>query len=328
MLDSLSSTSSKPSIFRVGDSLRRIKPKAYDPEIITIGPFHREKPHLQNMEQHKLRFQQEPADRDDPIFQNGHMRSQLFHDLMLFENQIPFFIIDLLFNMNKTDDEDIESLIIRPLLENSIFPGLVEDPPEVPRIAHHLLGIVHHNLCSSFANVASGDGDQHNIAKINPAVGLEKAGISFQRSKYQTLFRKLMAYEHYLTGSPQKYVTDYAFFMHCLVKSTEDANVLQCSHIITNFSGSDEMVCRLIYELGKDIIISERFPYSNIFSTVDRHCARIRNTWMATLKREYFNTSWTAISVFAAFTLLGLTLTQTIFAILSYRKLLLEYCIF
>ncbi|XP_022891824.1 UPF0481 protein At3g47200-like [Olea europaea var. sylvestris] len=324
MLDGLSSTSSKPSMFRVGDRLRRMKPEAYDPEIIAIGPFHREKPNLQNMEQHKLRylrlflqrrnesvkrcvtiiiqhkdmareccaedihfddaefvkmlildgcfivefllrFQQEPADRDDPIFQNGHMRSQLFHDLMLFENQIPFFIIDILLNMNKTDDEDIESLIIRPLLENSIFAGLVKEPPKVPRSAHHLLGIVHHNLCSSFANVASGDGDPHNIAKTNPAVGLEKAGISFQRSEYrnsfriefenkvmkipewkisdstETLFRNLMAYEHYLTGSPQKYVTDYAFFMHCLVKSPEDANVLQRSHIITNFSGSDEM---------------------------------------------------------------------------------------
>ncbi|CAA3008931.1 Hypothetical predicted protein [Olea europaea subsp. europaea] len=78
------------------------------------------------------------------------------------------------------------------------------------------------------------------------------------------------------------------------------------------------MVYLVINQLGKGLIISDEFPYSRIFSDVNHHCAKIRNRWIATLKREYFNSPWTAISVFAAITLLGLTIIQTAFAILSY----------
>ncbi|KAL2486509.1 Plant protein of unknown function (DUF247) [Abeliophyllum distichum] len=56
LLNGLSSAPSNPSIFRVGDHLRSINPEAYDPEIIAIGPFHRGKHHLQNMEKHKVRY--------------------------------------------------------------------------------------------------------------------------------------------------------------------------------------------------------------------------------------------------------------------------------
>ncbi|KAL2492339.1 Plant protein of unknown function (DUF247) [Abeliophyllum distichum] len=56
MLNSLSSAPSNLSIFKVGDHLRSINPKAYDPKIIAIGPSHHGKHHLQNMEQHKVRY--------------------------------------------------------------------------------------------------------------------------------------------------------------------------------------------------------------------------------------------------------------------------------
>ncbi|CAA2998045.1 Hypothetical predicted protein [Olea europaea subsp. europaea] len=405
MLKSLSSTPSKPSMFRVGDHLRSINPEAYDPKIIAIGPFHRGKPNLQKMEQHKVRYlklflkrgqgssveryvttiiqYKDRArkcydedihldddefvkmlildgcfivefllkyqhivcmDRDDPIFRYGHILNQLFHDLMLFENQIPFFIVDCLFNMiSEGEGDDIKSLMW-PLPQNSIFPVRREDLSEVPINAHHLLGIVHYIQCSSFVRNSS---DPHIVVNINSAVELEKAGISFQKRKgdsffhiefenkvmkipkwkisdsTESLFRNLIAYEHYDTDSPQKCVTDYVFFMHCLVHSPEDAEVLQRSGIISNFLGSEEMVYRVINRLGKSITGSDEFPYSRIFSDVNDHCAKIRNRWIATLKQEYFDNPWTAISVFAAITLLVLTITQTAFAILSYRKLLL-----
>ncbi|XP_022882461.1 UPF0481 protein At3g47200-like [Olea europaea var. sylvestris] len=413
MLKSLSSTPSKPSIFRVGDHLRSINPESYDPEIIAIGPYHRGKSNLQKMEQHKVRylklflerrnessveryvttirhledmarkcyaediqldedefvqmlildgcfiieflhkFQQiECRDEDDPIFQYGYMQSHLLHDLMVFENQIPFFIIDRLFNIIKINDEDNINSLILPLLGNGIFPA--QGLPEVPINGHHLLGIVHDIQCSSFATILShmDSGDPDNVANINSAVEIKEAGISFKKSECnslfhiefknkttiipeweisdstESLFRNLMAYEYYLPGSPQKYVTDYVFFMHCLVHSPDDAKLLRCYGIISNFLGSDKMVYLLINQLGKNIIISDKFSYSNIFNVVNHHCRRIWNIRMATLRRRYLNSPWALISVFAATFLLTLAILQTTFPILSYRKLLPKYCIF
>ncbi|XP_022890794.1 UPF0481 protein At3g47200-like isoform X2 [Olea europaea var. sylvestris] len=284
----------------------------------------------------------ECRDEDDLIFQYGHIQIQLLLDLMVFENQIPFFIIHCLFNMIKISDGDNINYLISPLLQNGIFP--VHDLPEVPIHGHHLLGIVHDIQCSSFAKILSHlqSGNTDNMANVNSAVELKEAGISFKKSEdissfhiefnkkamiipeweisdsTESLFRNLMAYEYYLTGSPQKYVTDYVFFMHCLVHSPEDAKLLRRCGIISNFLGSDEMVFHVIHKLGKNIIISDEFSYSNIFKIVNHHCGRRRNRWTAVLRQKYFNSPWALISVFAAITLLVLAIIQATFAILSY----------
>ncbi|CAA2954943.1 Hypothetical predicted protein [Olea europaea subsp. europaea] len=288
-------------------------------------------------------------DEDDPIFQYGYIQSQLFHDLMLFENQIPFFIVDRLLNMIKINngDNDIYSLLW-PLLQNSFFR--VEDLPEVPITGHHLLGIVHDIQCSSFATIFSqmATGNPDSMVNINSAVELKEAGISFKKSEgdsffhiefknkamiipewefsdsTESLFRNLIAYEYYLTGSPQKYVTDYVFFMHCLVHSPEDAKLLRRHGIVNNLLGSDKMVYHVINQLGKNIIISEKFSYSNIFNIVNHHCVRKWNIRMSTLRRKYLNSPWALISVFAATFLLVLAIIQATFAILSYRNDLKE----
>ncbi|KAK3187801.1 hypothetical protein Dsin_027362 [Dipteronia sinensis] len=51
------------SIFIVPDQLRKINEKAYEPEIVAIGPYHRGKDHLKAMEEHKLRYLQKLLQR-------------------------------------------------------------------------------------------------------------------------------------------------------------------------------------------------------------------------------------------------------------------------
>lgn len=80
------------------------------------------------------------------------------------------------------------------------------------------------------------------------------------------------------------------------------------------------MIYIVINKLGKNIVISKKFLYSNILSLANFYCSEIRNTWMPTLKQEYFNNLWTTILVFAAITLVGLTIIQTACAILSLPK--------
>ncbi|CAA2999339.1 Hypothetical predicted protein [Olea europaea subsp. europaea] len=214
MLNTLSSAPSKPSMFRVSDHLRSINPEAYNPEIIAIGPFHSDKKNLQNMELHKVS------------------------------------------KVASGKKKRVECRKIRCHYKT--------DLPEVPIHGHYLLGIVYDIECSSFAKILSHlqSGNTDDVANINSAVELKEAGISFKKSKdnssfhiefnkkamiipeweifdsTESLFRNLMAYEYYLTGSPQKYVTDYVFFMHCLVHSPEDAKLLRRCGIINNFLGA------------------------------------------------------------------------------------------
>ena len=59
MLRDLSPTPSEQCIFKVPEELRMVNEKAYKPEIISIGPYHRNKgDHLRTMEEHKARYLQ------------------------------------------------------------------------------------------------------------------------------------------------------------------------------------------------------------------------------------------------------------------------------
>ncbi|EPS58900.1 hypothetical protein M569_15912, partial [Genlisea aurea] len=141
-------------IYKVHQHLRNINPDAYEPNIIAIGPYHRDKEKTRMMETHKKRYLEsilqrhkeitegelfsavakiggharaaysdcveirspefemmlvrdgcfivelvrkfvdtDPSNENDPIFQMEWMMNSLQRDLMLFENQIPFFVI-------------------------------------------------------------------------------------------------------------------------------------------------------------------------------------------------------------------------------------------
>ncbi|KAI3785416.1 hypothetical protein L1987_44534 [Smallanthus sonchifolius] len=49
-------TTNAASIYRVPDRLRSVEPKAYGPNIVSIGPYHHDAPHLQAMEKTKWNF--------------------------------------------------------------------------------------------------------------------------------------------------------------------------------------------------------------------------------------------------------------------------------
>ena len=145
-------------IFRVYTELRNVNKKAYEPQLLAIGPYHRGKDDLKQMDDHKLRYLKlllqrrrensveryidamreleesarkcyaEPIslttnefvemllldgcfiielfrrlvmmdlrDEHDPIFQFDWMFNSLNRDLLLFENQLPFFVLTKLF---------------------------------------------------------------------------------------------------------------------------------------------------------------------------------------------------------------------------------------
>lgn len=184
------------TIYRVHRHLRNVNPKAYEPEVIAIGPYHRydsnsnstnnKNEHLKMMEGHKLRYlkqllvTKDPPDdvkryvaavsrveaearrcyadlpealsrakfvqmlvldgcfivqlvrkyeklifreRNDPIFQMNWMINSLQRDLMLFENQLPFFVLCELYDLIEAPNQHSRFWYLLFNFFTSLYPG-------------------------------------------------------------------------------------------------------------------------------------------------------------------------------------------------------------
>ncbi|CAK9155887.1 unnamed protein product [Ilex paraguariensis] len=388
---------------RVDGPLRRENVKAYEPEMLAIGPYHHGKSNLKMMEEYKLRNLQlllkrrneSSVDRyvnamqdleektrksyaesiglgkdefvrmmlfdgstiielfrkfedgtyeDDPIFKLDKFGNILRRDLLLFENQLPFFVLVLLFDMTNNPNQE------RNIFSSTLmfFAQFTFNRSSVPsHDVDHVLGLVYESWCSSFAATLSSRGNFANQGIrwefIKCSTDLREAGIKFEKAtessslmdiKFENgiikipplrigdsteiAFRNMIAYEQYKDRSEPAYVTHYVMFFNCLVNTPKDAEILHHRGIIDNWLGNDEAVSTMLNKLGNNIVLDETtFCYSEVFNKVNEHCKRRRHIWMAKLRRNYFNSPWSVISLFGVTLLLLLTIIQTICSVLQ-----------
>jgi hypothetical protein len=393
-------------IFRVHTQLRKTNEKAYDPQVLAIGPYHRGKDDLRLMEDHKLRYLQlllqrrresnvetyikairelegrvrefyaEPIslttdefvemmlldgffiiellrkrtmevlmDECDPIFQLGWMFYSLGRDLLLFENQIPFFLLTKLFEMTEIPNQqnnliDVAIHFVRVSLPCGDRISLSCDG-SLQNIKH-LLDLVYKLVTSPSVEIGIDWSIVHEKewSSIPSAIELQEAGVKFKKLEKGTLFdikfnngvieiplmkieersesilRNMAAYEQYSQNNHLKFITGYVSFMGYLINSPKDVEFLRRRGIIENFLGDDEAVSTMFKNLGNNAIVFN-LHFAELFRNVNKHCGRRQNVWMANLKHNYFSSPWAFISFLAAASLLLLTLTQTIFSILS-----------
>ncbi|KAI8011120.1 UPF0481 protein [Camellia lanceoleosa] len=282
------------------------------------------------------------------IFHLGHIRLDLVRDLMLFENQLPFFVLMKLFNMTKISDSNIITLSLEYF--EAITPGnLPELPDENPKEddIKHLLGLLHYCWCYEFHSMVS----QRRVVVIDrsmkSATELREAGI-INRNLFdirfvndtmeipylivddttEFVFRNLIAYEQYLPPSSMKYFTAYANFMGNLVNTSDDVQILRDCGVIRNLLGDNEVVSTMLNKLVNNVYVS-LICYEQVYHDVNKHYREVVSTllnkgrcdvWLETVRRDYFNTPWALISFLAAVVLLLLTVVQTVCSILSVRK--------
>ncbi|GLT60251.1 hypothetical protein SLA2020_330240 [Shorea laevis] len=416
-LSSFSTVSSSGcSIFRVTNLLRQTNEKAYEPHIISIGPYHHGKDHLKGMEAHKMYYLKrllqrrgetsvhryvmalkdkeekirkryaEPLDHNidgdalvemmlldgcfiielirenqtrtqkiDVDFRNFN-RLSLKRDLLLVENQLPFFVLSELFNMTgepnqaKVDQDFIDMALdffgrVMPGYGKGIDSSLVISDSD--QNIKNLLSLVHDSWVPS---PEARDNYRKNSAAYGGwkfkhcATELHEAGIKFKKMDNEKSFfdikfendvlwiptikmydytdsilRNFIAHEQ-CHNNYRRYVTDYVTFMDCLINTRKDVELLRHSEIIVNGLGDDEDVATIFNGLCDSIVFSNKNFYSEIFINVDKYCGRKCNLWMANLKHNYFNTPWALISFLAAVSLLILAAVQTIYSHLSYYK--------
>ncbi|GKV50151.1 hypothetical protein SLEP1_g56864 [Rubroshorea leprosula] len=398
-LQALSSTFSKHTIFRVPRLLYEVNEKAYEPEIISIGPYHRGKRHLKMMEVRKVEFlgmllgrtnghtaepyvaalrgmvekahncYSEPSsistedflemlvldgcfivefihqllggNMDGYIFRLTGNVDRILHDLILVENQLPFFVLWELFGLMRGNERNFYVWHLLALFRDRM-PGLrvdvVYDNTSIENVKH-LLDLVHGNWLPSREVMedysrAPIDG---NWSFIRSATELKEAGIRFKKGEGNSLFdimfrngvleipmiriedsterlyRNVMVCEQFEKENP-RYLTEFAKFMGWLINSGKDVELLCHCGIIENWLGSDEAVAAMFNRLTDNVGISIEF-YAPISNDVNEYCNKPLHKVMANLRYKYFNTAWAFISVLGGASLLLLGLLQTVFTI-------------
>ncbi|KAK9183285.1 hypothetical protein WN944_026436 [Citrus x changshan-huyou] len=316
------------NIFKVPDVLRKLNEKAYEPEMLAIGPYHHGKEQLLAFEEHKTRYLKKLLERtriplsdyvmamraleerarklkhlrgdDDPNFKLGWMLPSIARDMILLENELPFFVIWKLFIMtDMPSDSRNESFLLMILrFFNGILPGkgcrrdIVYQVDVYPiNEIKHLVHLIHANWLPSPAGVGAYRNNATNNSYwsfIGSAIEIREAGIRFRKVEVlkddslfdikfengvmkmpsleigdatETVLQNFIAYEQCSQDLNLKHVIDYVEFLNRLVNSSKDAELLRRRGIIENLLGDDEVIATLLNKLCDGVVLGEKFYY-------------------------------------------------------------------
>ncbi|PRQ32028.1 hypothetical protein RchiOBHm_Chr5g0041861 [Rosa chinensis] len=406
-------------IFKVPEVLRRQEKEPYEPDVVSIGPFHRGVDKFQLVENVKkwylnclflpLRqrqrqtvlnmdsliesirgqvirargyysdpcyhldqndfiemlildgcflielFRKAPSehadrqDKDDPIFNMPCMLEYLYHDLLLLENQLPWFVLESIYNLIE-DGSPIAPLsqVVIDFFKNSVAePKIFSYPnPKSPKVEIlHILDLIRTSLVHDHLEHANQQKTpasklvNHLPQRIPSAAALSEAGVKFREGpsgcilnitfkggvftipplaideRTGPMFRNLMAYEQ-CYGSCKHMITSYAVLMDNLIDTNKDVDLLCEKHILANWLSADD-ASKFFNDLYNDTTVID-YVYKGVCDEVHSYRKVPWHKWRKKLKRDYFETPWSTTSFIAAFVLLVLTFLQTIYTLEPY----------
>ncbi|XP_062019593.1 UPF0481 protein At3g47200-like [Rosa rugosa] len=286
---------------------------------------------------------------NDHIFKKPRMLEDVWPDLRMLENQLPFFILEKLFCPVATEEYSIISL------SHKFFKTLMhieEMEDTLPRIrsspVEHFVDFVRklYPLPPSRPALQNSHGGQvETLATLNMKE-LYLAGVRFKVGSSKNIFdirfndgtleipkitisdqsevnlTNLLVFEQSQCKETENYINDYVGFLNILVNTPKDVALLVKHDIFENKLGDFKKGCTMIKNLGDrvNIVASKEFYYAHLREQLNKHCRRSWHVWKANLKQDYLNTPWATISVIAAVVLLILTLIQTVCSIISVRQ--------
>lgn len=286
-----------------------------------------------------------PFEADDPLINMSWIYPFFLRDLIRLENQIPFFILQSLFELTLLPSGEADSGPSLATLTLNFFNNALQRPNEViAKYSNHQGKHLLDFLRSSF--IPPGHHEPKNTYPQTRVIrcisNLRRAGISLRPGKEDSFlaikFRwgviempritlddfmssfliNCVAYEQ-CHGACSKHMTTYATLLDCLINTAKDVQFLSDRGIIENYYGTDAEIARFINNLGKDVSFDIDSCYlAKLFNEVNEHYNSNWHVTWASFKYTYFNTPWSFISALAAFILLVLTILQTLYTILSY----------
>ncbi|KAL9259685.1 UPF0481 protein-like protein [Drosera capensis] len=283
------------------------------------------------------------VEETDRIFSRPGLISQIVRDMKLLENQLPFFILEELYN-----------LLIRPKRPSEYFRTMtfkffkVEPRVSIPDIKHFVDLFRTCSLPQTLRDPSEkGKGKMEFRACVTE---LQEAGVRFEKKPEspfeknslleiefddkgilkipqlklqddtESFFRNLVAYEQ-CHLSLDSYITDYIALINFVINTPKDVETLVDREIIVNWLGNSEEAADVFKRLFKQVnIVSSNFYYSNLCNQLEKFYKTSCNRYIAMLKYTYFAHPWAVLSVFTAVLLLVLSFIQAITGVISVSK--------
>ncbi|XP_068335611.1 UPF0481 protein At3g47200-like [Pyrus communis] len=396
-------------IFKVPDKIRLKKPQAYEPDIVSIGPYHsgpngnsgnkfrlmENVKHwylhcllsrvnitlagliigVMDLDKRARDYYAEPLDHlkkkdfldmmildgcflielfrkgphhydiNDPVYSVSCTMEYLYHDLILLENQLPWFVLERLYNLtaveNTTRQGNAPSLFDLVLtFFTKIIPNKHVLRPKRPHKILHILDVIRAVIVAPFEPPPKEERKDRELPQTIPNVTtLSKAGIQFQKGSSgcvldinfengvftipplpfdeitEPLFRNLIAFEQCHHKRRHK-ITSYAVLMESCIDSSKDIDLLCDRQILGNWLSAQD-AAQFFNLLYNDTTV-DGFYYQGLCAKVNEYYNSKWNKWMGMLWRDYLDTPWTIISLIAAFILLVLTTLQTVYTMHQY----------
>jgi hypothetical protein len=287
----------------------------------------------------------ELPDKNDCIFNKPWMLQDVWPDLRLLENQLPFFILEDLFDPYKiavsSQKNEIPSIIelshnffkkvmclegtevkfekfrsskvehFVDLLRNLHLPLKGQPKVKIQTLTTPTMTDLHQ------AGVRFNVGSSRNLFDIQFSEGTLEIPKLILSDETELSLLNLLAFEQLHYG--ENYINDYVIIMDCLVNTPKDVDLLVKYEIVENRLGGDSNEgSTIINKLGKVAIFdNNNFYFASLSEELNKYCRIPWHKWKANLKQNYFNTPWASASVVAGVILLVLTLIQTVCSIMS-----------
>lgn len=292
-----------------------------------------------------LRYFEDYQDDHDRIFNKPWMLQDIWPDLTLLENQLPFFILVDLFDPKRISvrsDEGEEISMVK--LSLAFFKGLMHF--ETPKDNSERISsseVVHfvdflRDLYKPTRRPRTGG--ELKTLRIPSMTELHRAGVKFKVGSSKNLFdirfsegileipkltisdetdvtiRNLLAFEQ--CHCKQNYLNDYVVIMDRLVNTSKDVDLLVKYEIVENMLGDSSEGADLINKLADGVFMDGNdFYFATISEGLNKYCRTSWHKWQANLRQNYFHTPWAIVSVIAAVLLLILTFIQAICSVIT-----------
>ncbi|KAM0001834.1 hypothetical protein Hdeb2414_s0356g00875161 [Helianthus debilis subsp. tardiflorus] len=285
---------------------------------------------------------------------NNLQAASVISDLVLLENQIPFFFLDEIYEctlLKNRPDHSLPQFLHPLLIEVSIFRDNTIKPNIGLNTTHHILSLLHQcYMPQPYLKIEYSSPPQG----IHSAIDLDRAGVKFKPYKdpptwvmgmevnpyrfphlfgswgkptlrmsvlsiedsTELVLRDLIAYEQ--LDEIDKHITSYVWAIDILVNTKEDVATLVDSGVLVNNMGSNEEAANIINSLGNGLGLGYgEFAYGDQWKTLYQYCNAYWPKHIARLRRNYFNGPWNIIALVVGTIIFALTVVQTIFTIKS-----------
>uniref|UniRef100_A0A7N2MSI8 Uncharacterized protein n=2 Tax=Quercus lobata TaxID=97700 RepID=A0A7N2MSI8_QUELO len=281
---------------------------------------------------------------EDPMFKESFLLETVTNDLLLLENQLPFFFLEEVFQDAFPRYSGV--LTVRQLtfefFKDFNVQNISHENSDVK--IQHFTDLLRTFLLPQSLWPSSTQLPQRGNKKVKllySATQLQQAGIKFKVSSkkclvglkfengvleipclefYDTteaLIRNIMALEQtrYIRNG---YVTDYFIMMDFLINTTKDMDLLCDNGIVDNYLGDNNAATLIVNNLHKNILwVGLGTEYCKLCESLNAFYKDRWHRWKAILKQDYFSTPCTTASTVAVAILLVLTIIQTVCSILQ-----------